>query len=82
METNQNSGVDFSGFSNLPKSTNNNKVVVPPDFDRQERKNKVQLIIIAVCVSLGIVFWGMYFARNAAKTAPAEGIPAEEMIPE
>lgn len=82
METDQNKDIDFSNYcsqsaANVPANA------VPPDFEREEKKKKIQLAIIVVCLILAVGFWGYYFYQQSAKNRMIETdiIPAE-MIPE
>jgi hypothetical protein len=71
METNQNSDIDFSNYSGSKKTAG--KIVAPPDLDRENKKNKIYMIVIVICVLLGGIFWAMYL--GVGKPAPSKTIP-------
>lgn len=82
MGTNQNNDIDFSDYRPEVGQTPV-FAASPPDLDRESRKRKIQLGIVAVCLILAIGFWGYYFYSQSAKNRISETdiIPAE-MIPE
>lgn len=69
MEANQNRDIDFSNYSGPKKTVD--KLAAPPDLEKENRKNKIYMIVIAVCILLGIAFWGLYFMQNA----PSKAVP-------
>jgi len=81
METDQNKDIDLSNYS--AKTPALAAVAAPPDFDKEERKKKIQIIIAIVGFMLTAALWGYYFYQQTAESRVSETdiIPAE-MIPE
>lgn len=71
MERDQSKDIDFSNYSGPKKTVN--KFVAPPDLDKEGKKNKIYMIVIAVCVLLGGIFWAMYL--GVGKPAPSKTVP-------
>ncbi|HOI97770.1 MAG TPA: hypothetical protein PLA19_04690 [Candidatus Pacearchaeota archaeon] len=80
METEQNKDIDFSDYS--AKTPLPSGVVAPPDIGKEERKKKIQIIIVVAGFILTAAFWGYYFYGQNAKNQPSNYDISGEMIPE
>jgi len=80
METNQNKDIDLSDYS--AKTPPASGIVAPPDFGKEERKKKIQIIIVIAGFILTAAFWGYYFYGQNAKNQPSNYDISGEMIPE
>lgn len=79
MDSNQNQPADFSDYA--PKAGDNNAMPAR-DLDRENKKRKIQIIIIIAGFILAAGFWGYYFYSQSAKNQAADIIIPAEMIPE
>ncbi|MFZ3073773.1 MAG: hypothetical protein WA093_01430 [Minisyncoccales bacterium] len=77
MERNQSKDIDFSDYRPSAGATPA-VAATTPDFERQEKKKKIQLAVIIVCLILAVGFWGYYFYQQDARTRTVN----YEMVPE
>ena len=62
MGANQNEKIDFSDFAGKPGIN----ISVPPVLNQTGQKNKIQVVVITVCLLLAAIFWGYYFFQIRA----------------
>ena len=55
--------IDLSGYASSKKIAGGNFGLT---VGRRPKKNKIYIILIAVCTVIGLFFWGIYFSQNAS----------------
>lgn len=82
MNNDQN-GVDFSNYlKNKPQKDSLPAKFQVPYNKKIQKKKKIQIIVIMVCLMLVVVFWSIYFAQNPIfKKSSQHTMPPKETIP-
>ena len=60
METSSSKNIDLSNYAVKPKIN----IAVPLDFDRENKKKRIQIAVIVICMIVTAAFWGYYFYQR------------------